>query len=63
MKNKDNKAPEILLRKREVAARWACSERTVDREANCGRLTRVKVRGGVRYRESEVQRKIDGGLP
>jgi predicted DNA-binding transcriptional regulator AlpA len=63
MKNENNKVPEILLRKREVAARLACSERTVDREANCGRLTRVKVRGGVRYRGSEVEKIISGGLP
>ncbi len=54
-------SPDKLLRKREVAARWACSLRTVEREANAGRLTRVKVRGGVRFRESEVQ-KIIGGV-
>jgi excisionase family DNA binding protein len=50
-----------LLRKREVAQIWACSLRTVEREANEGRLTRVKVRGGVRFRESEVLRRINGG--
>lgn len=39
----------------------ACSTRTVEREASLGRLTRVKVRGGVRFRQSEVQRIIAGG--
>ncbi len=49
-----------LLRKREVAERLACSLRTVEREANGGRLTRIKVRGGVRFRESQVQKMIMG---
>jgi len=51
---------DTLLRKREVAERLACSARTIDREAASGRLTRVKVRGGVRFRESEVQKIING---
>jgi excisionase family DNA binding protein len=50
-----------LLRKREVAQMWACSLRTVEREANEGRLTRIRVRGGVRFRESEVLGRINGG--
>ncbi len=50
-----------LLRKKEVAKMLACSVRTVEREASCGRLTRVKVRGSVRFRESEVQKIINGG--
>jgi excisionase family DNA binding protein len=49
-----------LLRKKVVAARLDCSLRTVDREAQDGRLTRVKVRGGVRFRESEVNKMIEG---
>jgi excisionase family DNA binding protein len=53
---------EKLLRKREVAERLACSLRTVEREASVGRLTRIKVRGGVRFRESEVQKIISGEL-
>jgi excisionase family DNA binding protein len=53
---------EKLLRKREVAERLACSLRTVEREASVGRLTRIKVRGGVRFRESEVQKIISGKL-
>ena len=52
---------EKLLRKREVAERLACSTRTVEREVNCGRLPRVKVRGGVRFRESDVLKIINGG--
>ncbi len=48
-----------LLRKKEAAAALACSERTIDREASSGRLTRVKVRGGVRFRESEIQAIIN----
>lgn len=52
--------PEKLLRKHEVAERLACSLRTVDREASEGRLTRVRLRGGVRFRESEVQNIIEG---
>jgi excisionase family DNA binding protein len=43
-----------LLRKKEAAAILACSVRTIDREACSGRLTRVKVRSAVRFRESEV---------
>jgi excisionase family DNA binding protein len=45
---------EKLLRKKEVAALLACSERTVDRLVAVGRLARVKVLGGVRFRLSEV---------
>lgn len=50
-----------LLRKKQAAELLACSLRTVDREASCGRLTRVRVRGGVRFRESEIQTIIKGG--
>jgi excisionase family DNA binding protein len=52
---------ERLLRKKQVAELLACSLRTVEREASCGHLTRVKVRGGVRFRDSEVQKIINGG--
>jgi excisionase family DNA binding protein len=50
---------EVLLRKREVAEKLACSLRTVDRMASSGRLTRVKC-AGVRFRESEVVAIING---
>ncbi len=49
-----------LMRKREVAEKLACSLRTVEREASVGRLTRIRIRGGVRFRESEVQKIISG---
>jgi excisionase family DNA binding protein len=49
-----------LLRKREVAERWSCSLRTVEREVQDGNLTRVRIRGGVRFRESEVNEIIAG---
>ncbi|HEX7518332.1 MAG TPA: excisionase family DNA-binding protein [Chthoniobacterales bacterium] len=49
-----------LLRKREVAERWACSLKTVEREVQDGTLTRVKIRGGVRFRETEVNKIING---
>jgi excisionase family DNA binding protein len=52
---------ENLLRKKEVAKMLACSERTVDRLVEDGHLTRIKVRGGVRFRESEVLAIISGG--
>lgn len=54
-------ATEKLLRKKEVAQLMGCSVRTVEREVSCGKLTKVKVRGCVCFRESEVQAKINGG--
>lgn len=53
--------PERLLRKREVAETLACSSRTVDRLVNAGRLTRVRILGGIRFRLSEVQMLMNGG--
>ncbi|HUD82877.1 MAG TPA: helix-turn-helix domain-containing protein [Candidatus Saccharimonadales bacterium] len=53
---------EKLLRKKEVAALLACSERTVDRLVAVGRLARVKVLGGVRFRLSDVQSLMNGEL-
>lgn len=61
MESENQNPNDKLLRKREVAEKLACSSRTVDREASCGRLTRIKVRGGVRFRDSEVQQIIKGG--
>jgi excisionase family DNA binding protein len=60
MKDTELRSNDKLLRKWEVADRLACSLRTVEREVNEGRLTRVKVRGGVRFRESEILRIING---
>jgi excisionase family DNA binding protein len=52
---------ETLLRKKDVAEKLACSLRTVDRLVNAGRLTRVKVLGGIRFRLSQVQILMNGG--
>jgi len=49
-----------LLKKRDVADRFGCSLRTVEREVVDGHLKKIKVRGGVRFRESEVNRIING---
>ena len=53
---------EKLLRKKEVAALLACSERTMDRLVAVGRLARVNILGGVRFRLSEVQSLMNGEL-
>lgn len=52
-------ANDRLLRKKAVAALLACSVRTVEREANEGHLTRIKVRRNVCFRESEVNQIIN----
>ena len=52
---------ENLLRKKDVAKMLACSLRTVDRLVNAGRLTRVKILGGIRFRLSQVQMLMNGG--
>ena len=54
-------APEKLLRKKQVAETLACSLRTVDRLVNAGRLSRVKILGGIRFRLSQVQMLMNGG--
>ena len=56
-----NYSDDRLLRKSEVAEKLACSTRTVEREVSVGHLTRIKVRGGVRFRQSEVLNIINGG--
>lgn len=55
-------AKDKLLRKKEVAQLLACSERTVERLVAVGRLAQVKVLGSVRFRLSDVQSLIEGGL-
>jgi excisionase family DNA binding protein len=52
---------DVLLRKKQVAEKLACSLRTVDRLASSGRLTRVKILGGIRFRFSQVQQLMNGG--
>jgi len=52
---------ENLLRKKEVAKMLACSLRSVDRLVNAGKLTRVKILGGIRFRLSQVVTLMNGG--
>jgi excisionase family DNA binding protein len=52
---------ENLLRKKEVAKMLACSLRSVDRLVNAGKLTRVKLLGGIRFRLSQVVTLMNGG--
>jgi excisionase family DNA binding protein len=61
MKVGEQTSNDRLLRKKEAAFKLGCSVRTIEREASCGRLTPVKVRGGVRFRDSEIQAIINGG--
>ena len=56
-----NKEEVRLLRKREVADLLACSARTIDRLVAAGRLTRIKIMGGIRFRYSQVLALINGG--
>ena len=50
-----------LISKKRVAEILDCSTRTVEREVSSGHLTRVKIRGSVRFRESEVMKIVNGG--
>lgn len=61
MSNEIGKIEESLLRKKQVAERLACSLRTVDRLVNAGKLTRVRILGGIRFRLSQVQMLMNGG--
>jgi excisionase family DNA binding protein len=60
--NGNSNGEEKLLRKRQVAEMLACSLRTVDRLVNAGRLSRVKILGGIRFRFSQVQGLMSGGV-
>jgi excisionase family DNA binding protein len=60
MKDEPTQSTDKLLRKPHVADKLACSERTVERLVQDRLLTRVEVRGGVRFRESEVNAIING---
>jgi excisionase family DNA binding protein len=50
-----------LVKKKEAASILACSLRTIDRLVSLGRLTRVYVLGGVRFRLSQVLAIVAGG--
>ena len=62
IKNETIGPEDKLLRKKEAASLLACSARTVDRLVNLGRLTRVKILGGVRFRLSQVRAIMEGGV-
>jgi excisionase family DNA binding protein len=55
-----NQTPDRLLRKKEVAELLACSPRTIERLADSGGLSPVKLGRAVRYRESEIMAIIKG---
>lgn len=62
MKSEENKnVVDKLLRKKQVAEMLACCLRTVDPLVNAGKLTRVKILGGIRFRLSEVLALMNGG--
>lgn len=50
-----------LVRKKQAAEMLACSMRTVDRLVIAGKLTRVRILGGIRFRLSQVQTLMQGG--
>ena len=60
-KNEAQTPEERLVRKNEAATLLACSARTIDRLVNLGRLTKVMVLGGVRFRLSQVRQIMQGG--
>ncbi|MFT4177484.1 MAG: helix-turn-helix domain-containing protein [Luteolibacter sp.] len=45
-----------LIDKKEVAAIWGTSTRTVEREVSAGRLKKYKIRGCVRFIKEDVLR-------
>lgn len=49
-----------LLKKKEVALRLSCGERTVDRMVADGQLTPVYIRSSVRFRRIQVEAIING---
>jgi excisionase family DNA binding protein len=49
-------ASDRLLRKKELASLLSCSVRTIERLVQDGSLTPVRVRGAVRFMESEVRK-------
>ena len=52
---------EKLLKKKQVAEMLSCSLRSIDRLVNAGKLTRVRILGGIRFRMSQVQMLMNGG--
>jgi len=62
MKPDEKTFAEQLLRKKKVAIMLDCSLRSVDRLVATGRLTRIPVLGAVRFRLSDVQMLMNGGV-
>lgn len=60
MAERKNEFTDKLLRKKETAEMLGYSVRSVDRDAAEGKLTKVKVRGCVCFRLSEIQAIING---
>ena len=61
MKTEAQNSDDTLLRKKQVAEKLACSLRTVDRLVCAGKLTRIKILGGIRFRLSQVLVLMNGG--
>ncbi|MGA3182771.1 MAG: helix-turn-helix domain-containing protein [Verrucomicrobiota bacterium] len=56
VENKPGKPTALqLLTKKEVARLLACSVRMVERLVASGTLTAVKIRGAVRFRQSDIE--------
>ena len=55
MENESNGASHQLVTKKEVARLLACSVRMVERLVASGTLTAIKIRGAVRFRQSDIE--------
>ncbi len=62
MNNESFATNKKLLRKREVAEIVSCSLRTIERLVQDGKLKPVKIRGAVRFPESQVTQLISTGV-
>lgn len=52
----DADSAQRLIDKKEAAALWGTSTRTVEREVSAGRLEKHKIRGCVRFLKADVLR-------
>jgi excisionase family DNA binding protein len=62
MSEQDSSPADRLIKKKEAASWLACSTRMIDRLVSAGKLSRVKVLGGVRFRFSEIQAIVQGRI-
>ena len=51
-----------LVSKAQVASMLNVSQRTVDREVASGRLVKIKIRGAVRFRLTDVLKLVGEGI-